>query len=59
MNFKVGIGKSDFEAHSDRIIVTEGSDYGVHGELESKKAYTYMKGQMRLSVLTSKQFLEI
>lgn len=45
--------------HSDRIIVTEDSDYGVHGELESKKAYTYMKEQMRLSVLTSKQFLEI
>lgn len=45
--------------HADRIIVTEDSDYGVHGELEYKKAYTYMKEQMGLSVLASSQFLDI
>ncbi len=42
--------------HSDKIIVTEDSDYGVHGELQAQQVSIYMKEQMGLSVLTGRQF---
>lgn len=45
--------------HTDKIIVTEDSDYGVHGEEEAKKVNIYMKDHMKLSVHTSRQFLDI
>ena len=45
--------------HTDKIIVTEDSDYGVHGEEEAKKVNIYMRDHMKLSVHTSRQFLDI
>ncbi len=44
--------------NGDKILITEDSDYGVYGEKEYEKVYTYMKTQMGLQVLTSNTFLE-
>lgn len=45
--------------NADKILITEDSDYGVHGEESYQKVYTYMKQIMGLSVLSSKQFVEM
>lgn len=42
--------------NADKILVTEDSDYGVHGEKDYQKVYTYMKDNMGLLVLESNQF---
>ncbi len=43
--------------NADKILVTEDSDYGGHGEVEYQKVYTYMKDEMGLVVLTGHKFL--
>ena len=45
--------------NADKILMTEDSDYGVHGETVAQKVFVYMRDQMGLSVVTSKGFLEI
>lgn len=44
--------------HTDGKIITEDSDYGVHGEEEKKAVYEYMKQEMNLQVFTAKQAVE-
>lgn len=44
--------------NTDHKIITEDSDYGVHGEEEKKGVYEYMKQEMNLQVLTAEQAME-
>ena len=44
--------------HADKVIITEDSDYGVHGESDKQPDYEYMKNDMELSVLTAAGFLD-
>lgn len=44
---------------SDRVIVSEDSDYGVHGEEDKKEVYDYMTGKMLLELYNSKQFVDV
>ena len=44
--------------HADKVIITEDSGYGVHGESDKQPVYEYMKNDMELSVLTAAGFLD-
>ncbi|MCD8059438.1 MAG: PIN domain-containing protein [Bacteroides fragilis] len=44
--------------NADKVIVTEDSDYGVHGEPEKQAVATYMQGEMRLQVYSAEEFLK-
>lgn len=44
--------------NTDKQIITEDSDYGVHGEEEKKAVYDYMKEKMSLNVYSAEQALE-
>lgn len=42
-----------------KILVTEDSDYGVHGEPEKKEAYQYITEQMQVRLFTACEFCEV
>ena len=44
--------------NTDKQIITEDSDYGVHGEEDKRETYHYMKNEMNLSVYSAEQALE-
>ena len=41
---------------ADRIIVTEDSDYGVHGERDYEKVYHYLTEELKLNLFTAEGF---
>lgn len=42
--------------NADKFIISEDSDYGVHGETDKQKVIAYMKEQMGLQVVSAAQF---
>lgn len=57
------IGKEDYifvetALASDRCLVTEDSDYGVHGEEDKKNAYEYITNSLKIILFYSKLFNE-
>ena len=44
--------------NTDKKIITEDSDYGVHGEVDKKGVYDYMREKMDLDVYSAEETLE-
>ena len=44
--------------HSDKVIVTEDSDYGAKGEEDYKRVFEYMRDMLGLRVYSSNKFCE-
>ncbi len=42
--------------NADKFIVSEDSDYGVHGEPDKQDVFTYMRDEMGLQVVSAEQF---
>ncbi len=43
---------------TDKTIVTDDSDYGVHGETDKQQVYEYMRDELQLTVFNSEQAKE-